>query len=214
VNVPHRFREPALLERALTHPSAGAGAGHNQRLEWLGDAVVQLVVTEWLIAAEPTWGEGEMTRARQRLVNTEALAILADRWALAEGVRVGRGEPRERIVALPKTRADAFEAVVAAIYLDGGIEPVRAAILPEFTSLLAGMGSLMDPRSRLMEWAQARGGGTPEYEVVATEGPPHAAVFHVAVRLDGATYGPAQASSKKAASAGAARLALVALGID
>lgn len=214
MRVPHEFGEPALLARALTHPSVGAGEDHNQRLEWLGDAVVQLVVTEWLIAAEPTWGEGEMTRARQRLVNTDALAVLADRWSLADGVRVGKGEPRQQIVSLPKTRADAFEAVVAAIYLDAGIEPVRAAILPEFQALFAKLGSLVDPRSRLMEWAQARGGGTPEYEVVATEGPPHATIFHVVVKLDGVVHGPAQGSSKKAASGLAARLALAALGVE
>jgi ribonuclease III len=215
VSIPHAFGNPALLRQALTHPSLlteEPGEAHNQRLEFLGDAVLQLVVTDWLCKARPGWPEGMLTRARQRLVNAPALASLADAWGLSGQLRVGKGERTTAVAENLNVRADAFEAVVAAIYLDAGIEAVVRAVVPMFAPLLDGIDALADPRSRLMEWAQGRGEPVPVYTVVGERGPAHAVAFAVSVEVGGSTYGPAEAGKKKEAAAKAALIALQALG--
>lgn len=214
MSVPHEFANAALLRRALTHPSVlteEPGEAHNQRLEFLGDAVLQLVVTDWLCRVRPEWPEGELTKARARLVNATALARLADAWELAALLRVGKGERTTAVAQNVNVRADAFEAVVAAIYLDAGPTRVAELVIPLFEPLLDHLDSLGDPRSRLMEWAQGRGKPVPEYTLVGEEGPDHARQFAVRVSVAGREYGPVSAGSKKEAKARAAQLALDAI---
>lgn len=211
MSVPHEFANAALLRRALTHPSVlteEPTEQHNQRLEFLGDAVLQLVVTDWLCRVRPEWPEGELTKARARLVNATALARLADAWELATLLRVGKGERTTAVAQNVNVRADAFEAVVAAIYLDAGPARVAELVIPLFGPLLEDLDSLGDPRSRLMEWAQGRGLPVPEYTVVGEEGPDHAREFAVTVSVAGQEWGPVSARSKKEAKAKAAQRAL------
>lgn len=214
MNLPHAFRDEGLLRRALTHPSVQGGEEDNQRLEFLGDAVLQLLTSEWLVAERPTWDEGAMSRARGRLVNTHALARMCDRWGLAAGLRVGKGEERARVAATANTRADTFEAVVGAIYLDAGLEAARAAVMPLLADLVGEAPPPVEARSRLLEWCQAQGIAEPVYTVTGTEGPPHALCFHTVVSVAGRDFGPATGHSKRAAAAAAARVALEGLGVD
>jgi ribonuclease-3 len=214
MSVPHAFRDPALLRRALTHPSVlteHPGEPHNQRLEFLGDAVLQFVVTDWLCNVRPDWPEGQLTRARQRLVNEPALARLADAWGLAGLLRVGKGERLTGVPQNPSVRADAFEAVVAAIYLDAGVDTVARLVIPLFTPLLDALDTVVDPHSALLEWVQARGGPAPEFRLVDEHGPAHAREFVMTVTVGGETFGPAAAPRKKEAAARVARVALEAL---
>jgi ribonuclease-3 len=214
MSVPHTFANPALLRRALTHPSVlteAPGEAHNQRFEFLGDAVLQLVVTDWLCSVRPDWSEGLLTRARARLVNATALARLADAWGLAEVIRVGMGERATAVARNVNVRADAFEAVVAAIYLDAGTARVAELVVPLFAPLLEEIDEIGDPRSLLMEWAQGRGLPVPEYVEAGESGPDHAREFAFTVTVAGRTWGPASARSKKEAKARAARLALDAI---
>lgn len=214
MSVPHEFRNPALLRQALTHPSVlteHPEEAHNQRLEFLGDAVLQLVVTDWLCAVRPNWPEGQLTKARARLVNAATLARLADAWGLAELLRVGKGERTNAVAQNLNVRADAFESVVAAVYLDAGQEAVARLVIPLFAPLLDHLDILGDPRSRLIEWAQGRGEPVPEYLVVGESGRAHEMQFAVTVTVGGRTFGPAEARQKKEAIAKASQIALNAL---
>lgn len=216
MNFAYTFTEPARLALALTHPSAASEPGvveHNQRLEFLGDAVVQIVVTQWLYEVRPDWKEGDLTRARQRLVNARTLARFADVWGLGEALRVGKGE---RIAGAPLTvnvRADAFEAVLGAVYLDGGLDAARSVLVPLLEPVLDAIATLGDPRSALLEWCQAGRHPAPAYVVVGSEGPAHALVFSTTVEVAGEVYGPATGRSKRDAMAEAARVALASLGL-
>lgn len=216
MNLAYRFRDPSLLSQALTHSSTvnepGAGA-NNERLEHLGDAVLQLVVTEWLYTVRPTWPEGDLTRGRQGLVNARTFAGFADQWQLGPALRVGKGERNADGSLAANIRADAFEAVVGAIYLDGGLAAVVALVVPLLDPALQSMGALGDPRSRLQDWCQARKQAAPTYEVVGRDGPDHALVFTATVSVASQTFGPATGPSKQLAFAEAARIALSALGI-
>ncbi len=216
MNLGYTFNEPSRLTLALTHPSAALEPGvveHNQRLEFLGDAVVQIVVTQWLFDVRPNWKEGDLTRARQRLVNARTLARFADVWGLGEALRVGKGE---RVAGAPLTvnvRADAFEAVMGAVYLDGGLDAARGVLVPLLEPVLEAIATLGDPRSALLEWCQASKHPTPAYVVLGSEGPAHALVFSVTVEVAGQVYGPAAGRSKRDAMAEAARVALAGLGL-
>ena len=179
----HRFRDPARLEQALRHRSAGAP--HNERLEFLGDAVLALLVAEALHQRWPQADEGALTRARSALVRESHLADIArtlgvgDRLALGPGEMKSGGKHRDSILA------DALEAVVGAIYLDGGLEACRIAALPWFEAGLAAMptGKVeKDPKTRLQEWLQARQWPRPEYELIEARGPDHARHFRVRAR--------------------------------
>ena len=216
MNLAYRFKDPSLLELALTHSSTlneSGGGATNERLEHLGDAVLQLVVTEWLYAVRPSWPEGDLTRGRQGLVNSRTFAGFADQWQLGPALRVGKGE-RSLQGSLPRNiRADAFEAVVGAIYLDGGLAAVRAVVVPLLDPALHAMGALGDPRSQLQDWCQARKQAAPTYEVVGRDGPDHALIFTATVTVGGQQFGPAAGASKQLAFAEAARIALAAPGI-
>jgi ribonuclease-3 len=176
----HDFADEGLLRRALTHRSASAE--HNERLEFLGDAVIELVVTEWLYRGLPERGEGELTRLRARVVRRESLAELARELGLGEALSLGGGELKSGGRHRDSILADAFEALIGALYLDGGLEACRRCLLahvePRFGDLARAPAG-KDPKTCLQEWLQGRGLELPQYEVVGTDGAEHAQRFHV-----------------------------------
>jgi len=212
------FCDPALLRLALTHPSVahekGAPVQTNQRLEFLGDAVLQLVLTRVLFEKFPSVGEGPLTKARAKLVNRRTLAEHGRRLGLGAHLIVSRGEEihggRER----PSALADTFEALLGAIFLDGGFEVAREFILREFQSAfgeLSVIPILENPKGELQELLQSASSQAPEYHVVAATGPDHDRVFECTVHHGGVELARGQGKSKKAAESEAALAALAKL---
>src|SRR5688500_10538669 len=177
----HRFARPELLQQALTHRSAGAP--HNERLEFLGDALVNLIVAETLYEHWPQADEGALTRARAELVRESALAPIARTLELGSRLTLGPGEMKSGGHRRDSTLADALEAVVAAIYLDAGFEACRAAVLPWFAASMEALPATgrpeKDPKTRLQEWLQGRQKALPQYELVSESGDDHAKHFRV-----------------------------------
>lgn len=210
----HAFHDPALLETALTHPSRayeeGSGRG-NERLEFLGDAVLDLVVAEFLYEARPEWTEGDLTRARAAVVNSRALATRAHALGIARFARLGRTEERSGGARKDRVLANLFEAVVGALYLDGGLDVVRAflarAVAPD---LAAGARVLEpDPKTRFQEWAHVRFQTTPSYRPVADSGVENDnRRFCVEVFVGEEPWGRGTARTKRAAERAAAEEAL------
>jgi ribonuclease-3 len=215
----YRFRDPALLERALTHSSwlqDNPGApGNNQRLEFLGDSVLQLVLTEALFSLFPEDREGDLTKRRAILGKGEFLSRLARETGIDTCLRLGANEEatggRSRDAALE----DAFEALVGAMSLDGGLDRARSAVLGIYGDLprrLEALENHANPKGRLQEIVQpAHGNGALRYEVVATHGADHERTFEVAVYLLDRRLGSGHGPSKKVAEEEAARAALGAL---
>jgi len=198
------FSDAGLLSLALTHPSASAGGEDNQRLEFLGDAVLQLTVSAALYARYPKGREGELTRLRASLVREETLAAAARRLSLGAFLSLDHGEEATGGRDKPSVLADAMEAVLAAVYLDGGLQEaarVCALALDDF----APPSAERNFKSLLQEREQAGGRPAPEYRVVCEEGPPHSRVFFVEVYLSGEKRGEGQGPSKKQAEQEAAR---------
>jgi ribonuclease-3 len=193
----HRFASPELLQQALRHRSAGTP--HNERLEFLGDALVNLVVAEALHAAWPRADEGALTRARASLVRESALAELARRLDLGSRIELGPGELKSGGHRRDSILADALEAVVAAIHLDAGFEACRAQVLPWFADMISALpvGKVdKDPKTRLQEWLQGRQLPRPVYRLVETRGDDHARIFLVACE----TSDPALSETAEAGS--------------
>lgn len=212
----HRFDDPALLATALTHASAAFerdGTRGNERLEFLGDAVLDLVVARLLYLAHPDWREGELTRARSALVNTRFLARQARALGLADYLVLGRTERRSGGAEKERVLANLFEAVIAAVYLDGGIEPVFGLVERCFGEALAGEGTLQrDPKTRFQEWAHATLRETPRYTVLEDTGVDEAEDrFTVAVTVNGEAWARGSGRSKRAAERAAAAGALARL---
>ncbi len=212
----YRFHQPALLQQALTHSSyvnenRDAGLQDNERLEYLGDAVLDFVVAEWLFREFPTLAEGDMTNLRARLVREDTLARLAQRINLGEHLLLGKGEAESGGRSRPHNLCAAFEALVGAVYLDAGLEGVRATFRPlmepELHRALRDQ-SIRDPKSLLQEWVQARYHLTPTYDTVSEEGPDHAKAFTVHVLVNGRVVGVGTGPSKQAAAQQAAAVAL------
>ena len=183
----HAFGDKDLLNRALTHASAidGAASGKSyQRLEFLGDRVLGLVVADMLVERFPDAPEGELSRRLSRLVNRETCAEIADRMQLARYLRVGGGQ-KGRSPVTPGVLADACEAVIAAVYRDGGLAAARRTVerywLPEIESMGA---TPHDAKTALQEWAHQRGAGTPSYREVSRSGPDHAPEFEIEVSVE------------------------------
>jgi ribonuclease-3 len=209
------FADPFLLARALTHRSYlnehPEAVEDNERLEFLGDAVLDFLVGAWLYNRFPEMTEGELTRLRSALVRTENLAQFALQINLGTAMRLGRGENesggREREALLCAT----FEALVGAIYLDQGIDAVYNFISPMLEqaagSILSGNKD-RDPKSQLQEWAQGRGYGTPQYRTVVAHGPDHAKTFEVEVTIGGRVMARGTGHSKQSAAKDAAANAL------
>jgi ribonuclease-3 len=204
------------LEEALTHPSfANEQRGprvDNQRLEFLGDAVLGLLVGELLMEHLPTAKEGELSLHRSQLVNTEALALWARSVSLGPALRVGRGAEAAGERDRDNVLADAVEALVGAVYLDAGTTAARAlanAIVAEpLSRVTAGRGAGRDAKSELQEQVQAEGASSPRYRVVASEGLDHRRAFVVVVEVDGAVLAEGRGRSKKLAEQAAARAAI------
>ncbi len=208
----HDFRRPELLIEALTHPSM-AGSADNQRLEFLGDRVLGLVIAEALLARDPAATEGQLAPRLNALVRKETCAEVATALDLGAAIRMGRSEMlsggRRRTALL----GDAMEAVIAAVYLDGGLEPARAMILRHWGPRIAEAGAqALDAKTTLQEWAQARGLKPPAYVDLAREGPDHAPLFSVEARLEDGRSASARAPSKRAAQQAAAAALLESLG--
>jgi len=176
----HDFADAALLAQALTHRSAGAP--HNERLEFLGDGIVNLLIAEALYLRWPKADEGALTRARAELVREAALAVIGRELQLGERLTLGPGEMKSGGHRRDSILADTVEAVVAAIYLDAGFEACRAAVLPWFEPALAALPvgkPEKDAKTRLQEWLQARQLPLPAYELIAESGDDHAKQFRV-----------------------------------
>jgi ribonuclease-3 len=179
-------RDAALLATALTHRSAGGA--HNERLEFLGDAVLSCVIAERLYREFPAASEGELSRFRSSLVSGESLADIAEGLALGERLRLGPGELRSGGFRRRSTLADAFEALLGAIYLDGGLEATHAVLEPLFAARIAALHSApvgKDAKTRLQEYLQDRALPLPHYTVESITGEPHEQTFTVRCATDG-----------------------------
>ncbi|HJU07255.1 MAG TPA: ribonuclease III [Rhodanobacteraceae bacterium] len=208
----YSFRDPELLRLALTHRSAGRP--NNERLEFLGDALVNLAVAELLYEVRPKADEGELTRLRAQLVSGPALAERARALELGDELRLGPGELKSGGFRRDSILADAFEALVAAVYLDGGFDACREWLRAMFRDAIESIESAAkDAKTRLQEWLQAQGYPLPQYELLATRGEEHARIFEVACVLSEPE--PARfegsGSSRRAAEQMAAESALDAL---
>ena len=217
----YKFGRPELLDEALTHPSAPASEhGRNrrrrkgshrgyERLEFLGDRVLGLVIADLLWRRFENEPEGHLTRRLTHLVRGEALARVANTIGLGGHLLLSRAEKAAGAAANPGILADGCEAVIAAIYLDGGFEAASDFVRRYWTPLIDEMdGPPRDPKTALQEWAQARALALPTYELVATTGPDHALRFTVAAKVAGRDCATATAASKRIAEAKAAELLL------
>ena len=217
-NLSYHFRNPALIELALTHPSyahehpeEGGEEHHNQRLEFLGDAVLDFLVAAWLYRTYPDFPEGPLTRLRATLVRTTTLASLAKELELGAALRLGRGEEESGGDDRPANLCDALEATIGALYLDGGLDVVWSRVelwFAERAAVILEAESYVDAKSRLQEWTQAELGRTPAYQIVDEEGPDHAKVFTAQVLVGQQVVGEGVGASKRIAEQAAARAAL------
>lgn len=202
----YRFGDVALLVRALTHRSYAAD--NNERLEFLGDALISAVIADHLFRRQPRAGEGALSRLRSSLVREESLAQQARRLDLGDCLRLGEGELKSGGWRRDSVLADALEAVIGAVYLDGGFEAMRAVcerIFADALDALPDPETLKDAKTRLQEWLQARGRPLPGYEVLSESGPPHRRYFEVRARLTDADWSAeATAGSRRVAEQQAA----------
>ena len=210
-----RFADAHLLRLALTHPSVAhehaAKLQHNQRLEFLGDSVLELVLTSELYRRFPALGEGALTKARARLVNRRSLADRAQRLDLGRYLVLSRGEELHGGRERSSTLADAFEALLGAIFLDQGFEAARAFVIKQFATELGespGLSDFENPKGELQERLQARSAHPPQYRVENATGPDHDRMFECGVYHEGVELGRGRDKSKKAAEAQAALDAL------
>ena len=225
----YSFTSTLLLERALTHSSAvpelraasiegaenAAPAEDNERLEFLGDAVLELLASEYLLTNFPEWTEGQLSKSRARMVNARSLEVAARRLQLGEYLRLGRGEEKTGGREKPTLLADAFEAIVAAVYLDGGLDPARSLLKRAlFEHAFLEDGERMaesDRKSALQEFLQGRGQPPAEYRLAGESGPDHQKVFQVEVWVGGERLSNGHGSTKKEAEQRAASSALIRL---
>ncbi|HET8553517.1 MAG TPA: ribonuclease III [Rhodanobacteraceae bacterium] len=178
----HHFRDPQLAELALTHRSVGRP--NNERMEFLGDALVNMLVAEMLYEAHPHASEGELSRLRAQLVNGQALAEVARELELGTLLHLGPGEMKSGGHRRDSILADAFEAMLAAVYLDGGFDACRKTVRTLFDQRVAGLPrSHKDAKTRLQEWLQARGLALPQYDLVGSHGEDHAKTFDVVCHI-------------------------------
>lgn len=203
----YHFKDITLLKRALTHPSCGSE--NNQRLEFLGDAVLQLSMSDIVYAAHPDTEEGGMTFLRARMVREETLSAVAKKLNVGRNLRMDHGCEMGGGRTRPAVLADAMEAILAAVYLDGGFaEALRLVrtLWPKESEVA--LPPVTDNKTRLQEVLQARGLPAPEYKMIAEEGPPHLRVFTMAVYSQDEEIGRGVGNSKKKAEQAAAGMAL------
>ncbi|MEL6295712.1 MAG: ribonuclease III [Pseudomonadota bacterium] len=206
----YEFRQPAVLIRALTHPSfSTADRADNQRLEFLGDRVLGLVMAETLLDADTSASEGTLAPRYNALVRKETCADIAREIDLGAVLRLGRSEMMSGGRRKQALLGDAMEAVIAAIYRDGGLTAARETILSLWSSRINTVeADARDPKTALQEWSQARGMPPPDYQEVSRSGPDHAPVFTIAVRLKTGQSAEATAGSKREAQQSAAKALL------
>ncbi|GAB4581198.1 MAG: ribonuclease III [Anaerolineales bacterium] len=215
------FRDISYLSRALTHRSYmnenNDAMEDNERLEFLGDAVLDFLVAAWLYNRFPEMKEGVLTSYRSALVGAPQLAAFGRMWDVGRAMRLGRGEDegggrkRERLLC------STFEAIIGALYLDSGLETVKNIVYPMLEpamNQIVADNNDQDPKSRLQEWSQSHGLGIPHYRQISVSGPDHDRIFEFEVTINGNGYGRGTGTSKHAASKDAARNALISLGLD
>lgn len=215
------FKNISLLTRALTHRSYlnenSDALEDNERLEFLGDAVLGFVVGAWVYHHCPEMPEGDLTKVRSALVRNEQLAEFARHLDLGRGMRMGRGESASGGRNRDNLLGSTFEAVIGALYLDQGIPAVEKFIEPLLHSAnerIIQRAEIYDPKSRLQEWAQAEKLGAPQYVTISSSGPDHAKIFEIEVRIKGAAYGKGKGPSKQVAEQIAAQTTLESLGLS
>jgi ribonuclease-3 len=215
----YRFNDAALLDEALTHKSSvnerkSVGRSHNERLEFLGDAVLSLIISDHLAARYPQLSEGALSKLKAKLVSEASLAAAARRIGLGARLRLGRGEELSKGREKTSLLADGLEAVIAAVYLDGGLEAGRIFTLDVLAEELQRIESLQtkpgidDYKTRFQEWCQKRYELLPSYSTVQETGPDHQKLFYVEVSVENKVVGYGQGHSKKEAEQAAAKQAL------
>jgi ribonuclease-3 len=209
----YQFNDIDLLREALTHRSKQGK--NNERLEYLGDAIVGFLVAEQLFLAFPTATEGQLSRSRSKLVKGETLAKLARNLNMGDYLRLGPGEMKSGGYRRNSTLADAYEAVIGALYLDGGVEVARRFVVQQFTPLIRSINlsdSLKDSKTKLQEWLQSQKRSLPVYTVINTDGGDHEQIFKVQCEVEGLdipTIG--EGASRRKAEQAAAKQALAQL---
>ena len=223
----YRFKDGALIDRALTHSSIGDGARtvkggrlhDNERLEFLGDRVLGLLTAEVLLQRDPGASEGDLAIRLNALVNGETCAAVAREMELGAALRLSGGETRTGGREKPSILADACEAVMAAVYLDGGLEAARGLFQQFWAQALANLDTTRpkDPKTALQEWAQGQGKPLPAYRILGRDGPDHAPVFTIEVSVAGlkpsTAAGPSRQAAEKAAAQALLDLALLDLAL-
>ncbi len=219
----YTFGDRAVLLQSMTHKSYGheffqeksIALRDNERLEFLGDAILDVIVSDILLESFPNANEGQLSKMRAAVVNEKTLAQLAKSIQIQDCVRLGKGETQTGGNEKPSIISSAFEALIAAIYLDGGFNAVYPVIRHLFAPLFAEERDLMafyDHKTQLQEIVQARWKVTPTYHLVEAHGPDHAKVFQIEVRMNGKSLAIASGSSKKDAEQNAARAAILTVG--
>ena len=205
----YTFTRAELLETALTHPSAAVGSDfHYERLEFLGDAVLDLAIADLLMRKFPSAKEGPLSKQRASIVNARTLALKAHSIELNEILRLGKGEEKSGGREKTSILAAAFEAVIGAIYTDSGLTSAQQVVERLFTNDIGGPAAERDYKTELQEIAYRHFRAQPVYELIATEGPDHAKRFTTRIRIAGRDLGVGEGGSKKMSEQAAARLAL------
>lgn len=205
----YKFQRPELLDTALTHPSATTlGEPHYERLEFLGDAVLDLAIADLLMRRFPEAKEGSLSKERASIVNGRTLAVKAIEIGLGREMRLGKGEEKSGGRDKTSILAAAFEAVIGAIYTDGGLDPARRVVESLFADDIGGPAAERDYKTELQEIAYRRFRSQPVYELVAARGPDHAKRFTTRIRIGGREFGVGEGGSKKQSEQAAARAAL------
>jgi len=203
----YTFADIALRQRAFIHSSADVGENY-ERLEFLGDAVLELVISEYIFVNRPGFSEGEMTKARAAVVNETSLAAVARGLGLSDYIMLGRGEQNSGGADKPSILSDVVEALIGAVYIDGGFEAAQSMIhrllQPSVAQVLQG-GGLKDYKTRLQEHYHKQGTSDIIYTVYKEEGPPHNKTFHVKLFVDGREVSAGSGRSKKIAEQRAAQ---------
>ena len=202
----YQFKSPALLRRALTHPSMGAE--DNQRLEFLGDAVLQYIMSDILYASHPECREGQLTHLRALLVCEAALSQVARSLHVGEALLMDKGEELTGGRDKPSVLCDAMEAILAAVYLDGGLDAARSIVMRHWPRPEDVHRPMQDSKGALQEHLQKDGGDAPTYQILAQDGPPHDRTFVAAVYRYGVELAQGSGKTKKQAEQAAALAAL------
>ncbi len=210
----HSFSQPELLDLALIHRSYAAeeGTSDNERLEFLGDAVLDVAVSEMLMDRDADMDEGELSRSRAALVSEDALAGVACKLGLDLAIKLGKGEESSQGRTKPRLLASVYEAVIGAVFRDGGYLEARSCIQLHLADSIAGAAeALRDHKTKLQELTQQRSKVIPSYEITGVEGPEHEPIYHVRVLVEGKVLGDGRGSSRKSAEQAAAERALAVL---